>query len=289
MNSNNTRAMSSALAGAAAKSIAKPAAAASVTANPAVAEAAKRNAAATYKKAVEQTITLGTPIEQNVVSKVGRTKQSAPTMLPGGKYSTQPGSAPAGQGDVSYQYQEEEYSYATPVAAAPAPAPTAGPWSEPSSAGPADYYLPGEKAAEQQVKYSMTDSVLSAPTATTAAMVERATTLAPRPNIIVRFFTWLKSLFSSNKPAVIAGEHQSEAAKLVRRARAGDQVAMAIIAGVYDQAQRSNRKAQKSLNDILGYIKAHPVVVMSGESTFGYEEDSNAGIGVDVIAWELGE
>ena len=62
------------------------------------------------------------------------------------------------------------------------------------------------------------------------------------------------------------------AASLVREARAGDQVAMAQIACVHDDAPTSPKAAQ-SLRAILSYIDAHPAVESSSLSmpTFGVD------------------
>jgi|SRR5262245_39997166 len=58
----------------------------------------------------------------------------------------------------------------------------------------------------------------------------------------------------------------NEAARdVVERVRAGDQVAMGILAMVRDNAKAGNKRAQKSIRAIQKYIDSHP------DATMGYE------------------
>lgn len=58
---------------------------------------------------------------------------------------------------------------------------------------------------------------------------------------------------------------QEAARDVVERVRAGDQVAMGILAMVRDNAKTGNKRAQKSLRAIQKYIDSHP------DASMGYE------------------
>lgn len=53
--------------------------------------------------------------------------------------------------------------------------------------------------------------------------------------------------------------------QVVERARAGDQVAMALIDQVRQQAEKGNAKAKRSRKQIAAYIKKHPASTMAGD------------------------
>lgn len=61
------------------------------------------------------------------------------------------------------------------------------------------------------------------------------------------------------KRAITAQQQQSLAGKLVERARAGDQNAMAIIALIRDNAINGNMRAQQSFLFLKQYIEANPI------------------------------
>lgn len=62
---------------------------------------------------------------------------------------------------------------------------------------------------------------------------------------------------------------------VVERARAGDQVAMGILAEVRDNSARGMRKAKESAKLINVYIKAHPVSTMGGEDPLTVSVNTN--------------
>src|SRR4051794_17115654 len=62
-----------------------------------------------------------------------------------------------------------------------------------------------------------------------------------------------------------------ETANLVKRARAGDQNAMAMIRSVRDSAMKGGKRSKESYNLIMQYIKAHPMKALQRAAVMGDE------------------
>jgi hypothetical protein len=159
---------------------------------------------------------------------------------------------------------------------APAPAPAAviappapkvvdrGTYAPVPYEAPAAAYIPpsggGMAAPEPAVSWSppkLEPLVKSAaPIATPVALA-----VAPKPGLFARFMAWLG--FVKKTEAKIAGDapmsRLEAAGSLVRRARQGDQNAMAIIVMARQNAGTGNVQAKLAVACIKKYIETHPV------------------------------
>jgi hypothetical protein len=104
---------------------------------------------------------------------------------------------------------------------------------------------------------------------TPASIVATTPAIAKPKGIVARILAWFG--FVKAGSSVMAGEPQpsriDSAGALVRRARNGDQNAMAIIDMARQNATRGNTQAKLAVAAILDYIKKNPVV-----SPFGNEQ-----------------
>jgi hypothetical protein len=93
--------------------------------------------------------------------------------------------------------------------------------------------------------------------------------------MVTKLFSWFRSVFSSfGEESALPVAHQ-----LVERARAQDQVAIATICEVRENAKRGNAKAKETLEAVIAYAKAKPVEGMHGDS--GTNELREACFGAD--------
>jgi len=72
--------------------------------------------------------------------------------------------------------------------------------------------------------------------------------------MVTKLFSWFRGFFSS-----FGEESLSKPQQLVERARAHDQVAIATICEVRENAKRGNAKAKETLEEIISYSKSNPV------------------------------
>lgn len=94
------------------------------------------------------------------------------------------------------------------------------------------------------------------------------------------FWSFLGSLFSGEDETLydICGS-------IVRRARLGDQNAMAMMAATRDNAMNGNLLASVSMRLFAKYIDRNPV----DSTMFGAESALDSRIDWDMVAWEWGE
>lgn len=124
---------------------------------------------------------------------------------------------------------------------------------------------PEESMWEPPSEPSTTDKSVE-PAKEKAAIVVTTSASPPKPSLWVRFLTFL-GFRKRETGASIHGEGlQSMIEGVVKRARCGDQNAMALIALVRDNAAKGDPKAATSLLLLKEYVKANPV-------GFGYEPD----------------
>ena len=183
---------------------------------------------------------------------------------------------------------------ASPIAKASIPAAQAMPYREPTPAPsggggggggggsaqqePAPQYqeeapwAPPEKAASTAITRATSTALVTGATQTTNTKIEKKSLWA-------RFWAFLG--FGS-KTATAHGDFGASenprslpqvAASLVRRARAGDQNAMAIIELVGKNAKAGQPKAKASGAAIMAYIQAHPV---ANDATMGLDSPTDA-------------
>lgn len=167
----------------------------------------------------------------------------------------------------------------------PAPAPVRDEIPAPAQAyqdaggGGQAYQAPAEEAWTPPEEPSTQSANLapvsrSAPPVASSAMV-LASNAAPlkAPSFVERVLAFFRGLFGgSSKPATMGAEtdRAAMAGAVVRRARNGDQNAMAILALVRDNAKAGQLQAKVSLKLIEDYIRANPV------GTVGFAGDEKA-------------
>lgn len=139
-----------------------------------------------------------------------------------------------------------------------------GPAQTPFDPGPAPQAIASNDPAAQAAAALVSPSTALAVT-TPAPLATPAASLS----LWARFWAWLGfgSKTATTPTAAVHGELDDAIGSLVRRARAGDQNAMGIIAVMGKNAKAGNVRAKASADAMHAYITAHPVkdATMSAE------------------------
>ncbi len=138
---------------------------------------------------------------------------------------------------------------------------------------PETHDLPGQYDLSKYTEPAITNTLI-----TDKPPVSARPTLVRPPSIIdriLKFFGLSRRATMAGEAAGLAAMSRTDAvASLVRRARNGDQNAMAIIAATRDQALNGNKQAEVSVRLMHAYINAHPQDE-NRDADMGAEHDEN--------------